>query len=60
MKTFTRVVTEKHMSINDIEHELFLHTDGDDSKREHMLLATVQELASAIIAIQEELKFKRF
>jgi len=58
MRTFTKAVTDKHMSINDIALELLLHTDGDSSKREDVLLATVQELASAVIAIQKVLEFK--
>lgn len=62
MKTFTKTVTEKNMSINDIAEELRLHISLVErgTTSEDVLLATVQELASAVIAIKEELKFNRF
>lgn len=48
------------MSIVDIRDELLFATDGQNDKREDILLGTVQELASAIIAIQKELDFNKF
>lgn len=60
MKAFTKKVIEKNMSIVDIRDELLFATDGQNDKREDILLGTVQELASAIIAIQKELDFNKF
>ena len=59
MKTFTKTVLEKNMSIDDISEQLFFHTTHREpsKKREDVLLATVQELVGAIIAIERVLKF---
>ena len=56
MTTFTKILIEKNRSINDIEKEL-MHVVLSGQTNEDILLATVQELANAIISIQKTLEF---